>query len=89
MRFRSERRNGDKAYECRLSRDCRQSIPRNNVLSRDDPKRRTEPSRIIKNCGKYKKVNGPMNVDHQGTNKETHYHEMLQEAPLSNSSRPF
>ena len=33
-----------------LRRECRQGIPRNNVTSRNDKNRRTQPSNICRRC---------------------------------------
>lgn len=41
-----------KAYECRLSKDCRQGIPRSNDFSRYYPKGSVQPSEKCRRCGK-------------------------------------
>lgn len=45
-----------KCFNCdksgHLRRSCRQGVPINNVSSRDDPSRRSQPSGLCKRCGK-------------------------------------
>ena len=61
-----------------LRRDCRQQISRNNVSSRNNRNRRTQPS------GDVEKADiGQMNVDQQEIDKVTRYHQETQWGPLA------